>query len=45
MELKDGELVTVVDSLTYHQQALTECEAKRRAVVDAYEAARAVNGE
>jgi len=43
MLLKDGELATLVDSLTYHQQALAECEVKRAAAVDAYDAARAIN--
>ncbi len=45
MLLKDGDLATVVDSLTYHQQALAECEVKRSAAVRAYEAARAINNE
>ena len=40
MLLADGELATLVDSLTYHQQALAECEAKRAAAVSAYNAAR-----
>lgn len=43
MELKDGNLDTLVDSLTYHQQALAECEVKRSAAIDAYDAARSTN--
>ena len=41
--LRDGELATLVDSLTYHQQALAECETKRAGAVQAYEAARRLN--
>lgn len=43
MLLVNGELATLVDSLTYHQQALAECEVKRAGAVQAYEAARAAS--
>ena len=43
MLLVDGELATLVDSLTYHQQALAECEVKRAGAVSAFEAAREAN--
>lgn len=43
--LPDGNVSTLITALLDSWEAQSQCEVKRRAVVDAYEAARAVNGE
>jgi hypothetical protein len=41
--LPDGNVSTLITALLDSWEAQSACEVKRRAVVDAYEAARAVN--